>query len=97
MSDPASEYPIPLTSRFFIIMNIAVGGNYVGNPSTNTINASTTFPGQMLVDYVRLYNLTGPLQLAGTDRRKFIVDVADQHRLPPGDPPPNFPDELGQM
>lgn len=35
---------------FFIIMNIAVGGNFVGSP-----NAETVFPQQMLVDYVRVY------------------------------------------
>jgi beta-glucanase (GH16 family) len=35
---------------FFIILNVAVGGNYVGPP-----DASTTFPQTMLVDYVRVY------------------------------------------
>jgi beta-glucanase (GH16 family) len=60
----ASQYPFPYNNPFFIIMNIAIGGNYLGDPSTNTINAGTTFPGQMLVDYVRLYNLTDPLQIS---------------------------------
>ncbi|MEZ4854563.1 family 16 glycosylhydrolase [Flavobacterium sp.] len=36
---------------FFMILNIAVGGNLSGNPDTNTI-----FPQRMLVDYVRVYN-----------------------------------------
>ena len=35
---------------FFIILNVAVGGGYVGDPS-----ASTVFPQTMLVDYVRVY------------------------------------------
>jgi beta-glucanase (GH16 family) len=35
---------------FFIILNVAVGGYYVGSP-----DASTTFPQTMLVDYVRVY------------------------------------------
>lgn len=35
---------------FFIILNLAVGGNYVGPPNENTI-----FPQTMLVDYVRVY------------------------------------------
>jgi beta-glucanase (GH16 family) len=35
---------------FFIIMNIAVGGNFVGSP-----NDQTVFPQTMLVDYVRVY------------------------------------------
>ncbi|MEH6537346.1 MAG: glycoside hydrolase family 16 protein [Psychroserpens sp.] len=35
---------------FFIIMNVAVGGGFVGSP-----DASTVFPQTMLVDYVRVY------------------------------------------
>jgi beta-glucanase (GH16 family) len=35
---------------FFIILNVAVGGNYVGPP-----DATTEFPQTMLVDYVRVY------------------------------------------
>jgi len=36
---------------FFIILNVAVGGSWPGSP-----DASTQFPRQMLVDYVRVYN-----------------------------------------
>ncbi len=36
---------------FYIILNMAVGGNLPGNPDANT-----TFPQRMLVDYVRVYN-----------------------------------------
>jgi beta-glucanase (GH16 family) len=35
---------------FFIILNVAVGGNYVGFPSSQT-----PFPQTMLVDYVKVY------------------------------------------
>jgi beta-glucanase (GH16 family) len=35
---------------FFVILNLAVGGDWPGNP-----DASTAFPQQMLVDYVRVY------------------------------------------
>lgn len=35
---------------FFVILNVAVGGNYVGPP-----DSSTVFPQQMRVDYVRVY------------------------------------------
>jgi beta-glucanase (GH16 family) len=62
-TDSAGTFPTPFNQPFFILMNLAVGGNYLGNPSTNSINANGAFPGQMLVDYVRLYNLTAPLQL----------------------------------
>jgi len=36
---------------FFLIYNMAVGGAYPGNP-----DASTVFPQQLLVDYVRVYH-----------------------------------------
>jgi len=36
--------------KFFFIFNVAVGGNWPGNPDT-----STTFPQYMIVDYVRLF------------------------------------------
>lgn len=35
---------------FYILMNLAVGGNFVGSP-----NEETEFPQTMLVDYVRVY------------------------------------------
>ena len=35
---------------FFMLLNVAVGGNFGG-----AVGADTTFPQQTLVDYVRLY------------------------------------------
>ena len=35
---------------FFLLLNVAIGGGWPGDP-----DASTTFPQQMLVDYVRVY------------------------------------------
>jgi beta-glucanase (GH16 family) len=35
---------------FFLLLNFAVGGDWPGDP-----DASTTFPQQMVVDYVRAY------------------------------------------
>jgi beta-glucanase (GH16 family) len=37
---------------FYVLLNLAVGGNWPGNP-----DATTVFPQQMLVDYVRVYTL----------------------------------------
>lgn len=42
-----SEFQAP----FFIILNVAVGGNFVGNP-----DGSTVFPQQMQVDWVRVWS-----------------------------------------
>lgn len=35
---------------FYLILNVAVGGNFLGDP-----NASTSFPQKMIIDYVRVY------------------------------------------
>jgi beta-glucanase (GH16 family) len=40
----------PFDQPFFLILNVAVGGTYVGAP-----NAATQFPQTMLVDWVRVY------------------------------------------
>ncbi|MGB0981171.1 MAG: glycoside hydrolase family 16 protein [Winogradskyella sp.] len=37
--------------NFYIIINLAVGGNYVGAP-----NEATVFPQDMLIDYVKVYS-----------------------------------------
>ena len=43
----------PFDQPFYIIMNLAIGGYWPGNP-----DATTTFPQQMLIDYVRVYKQT---------------------------------------
>jgi beta-glucanase (GH16 family) len=43
-------WPFDSGQSNFIILNLAVGGSWPGAP-----NASTPFPSQMLVDYVRIY------------------------------------------
>jgi beta-glucanase (GH16 family) len=44
-------WPFDAGQSNFIIMNIAVGGSWPGNP-----DSTTTFPAEMKVDYVRLYS-----------------------------------------
>ncbi|HEY0794744.1 MAG TPA: glycoside hydrolase family 16 protein [Acidisarcina sp.] len=68
VDDPANIYATftpPATSaggtwpfeqgKFFFILNVAVGGSWPGPP-----DATTAFPQQMLVDYVRVYSEPGP-------------------------------------
>ncbi len=50
------SYPVPFNRPFFLIMNVAVGGSYLGYPSDSTITNNTVFPGEMQVDYVRVYD-----------------------------------------
>jgi beta-glucanase (GH16 family) len=46
-----NPYPAPFDQPFYIIMNLAVGGKFGGDP-----DATTIFPGEMQVDYVRAYD-----------------------------------------
>lgn len=46
--------------NFFILLNLAVGGNWPGNPDANTV-----FPQQMLVDYVRVFKKTSDFDIIG--------------------------------
>ncbi len=55
-SSLGAGFPAPFDKPCFIIMNLAVGGNYVGNPGAATINANGGFPGDLQVDYVRVFN-----------------------------------------
>lgn len=45
----------PFNKRFFLLLNIAVGGNW-GGPVVN----DAAFPARMEVDYVRVYSLVNP-------------------------------------
>jgi beta-glucanase (GH16 family) len=73
-SDSAGSYPFPFDQPFFIVMNLAIGGSFVGYPADTNINANSTFPGEMVVDYVRLYNLTAPLEItAGTTGENLVL------------------------
>ncbi|AWM32668.1 glycoside hydrolase family 16 protein [Hymenobacter nivis] len=47
-SSDASIYPF--NNPFFLVLNVAVGGDFLGSPDANTV-----FPQQMTVDYVRYY------------------------------------------
>ncbi|MFP4977371.1 carbohydrate binding domain-containing protein [Paenibacillus sp. CN-4] len=49
-----NAYPAPFDQEFHLLMNLAVGGNFDGNPTPDTV-----FPKSMEIDYVRVYELTG--------------------------------------
>lgn len=50
-----NPWPAPFDQPFYLIMNLAVGGGFVGNP-----DRTTAFPAEMLVDYVRVYERIEP-------------------------------------
>ncbi len=47
---PNEDYPAPFDKRFHLILNVAVGGNWPGNPDD-----TTQFPQRMYIDYIRVY------------------------------------------
>ncbi len=47
----ATRGPWIFDHPFYLILNLAVGGDFPGPP-----NAQTPFPARMLVDYVRVYH-----------------------------------------
>jgi beta-glucanase (GH16 family) len=49
-STTAADFPAPFDERFYILFNVAVGGNFPGAPT-----AATEFPVSMEADYVRVY------------------------------------------
>lgn len=49
-----NPWPAPFDQPFYLILNVAVGGQFLGNP-----DAKTEFPVEMLVDYVRVYEKVG--------------------------------------
>ena len=55
---PNSNYPYPwvFDDPFFILLNVAVGGNFPGNPDASTFAGGQAR--EMLVDYVRVYQPT---------------------------------------
>jgi beta-glucanase (GH16 family) len=44
-----ADYPAPFDKPFYLILNVAVGGDWPGDP-----NEETQFPQEMIVDYVRV-------------------------------------------
>jgi len=52
----------PFDQPFYIILDVAVGGGWVGNPDINTV-----FPAIMEVDYVRVYQKLEDIHISGKD------------------------------
>jgi beta-glucanase (GH16 family) len=71
--DQASKYafPAPFDQEFYMILNLAIGGWYGGNP-----DETTQFPGEMEVDYVRAYELTG------REYKTPVEPVVEREELP---------------
>ncbi|MEQ1684447.1 MAG: glycoside hydrolase family 16 protein [Burkholderiaceae bacterium] len=49
-----NPWPAPFDQPFYLVMNVAVGGNFPGVPDD-----ATRFPAELVVDYVRVYEKVG--------------------------------------
>ncbi|MEK4046924.1 carbohydrate binding domain-containing protein [Paenibacillus sp. FSL H8-0048] len=72
-----NAYPAPFNQKFHLLMNLAVGGNFDGNPTEETV-----FPSSMEIDYVRIYELTGREY-----RQPVPVELAKEPYLEGAKPP----------
>ncbi|MCM3619005.1 carbohydrate binding domain-containing protein [Sutcliffiella horikoshii] len=71
------SYPAPFDQEFYLILNLAIGGWYGGNP-----DGSTEFPGKMEIDYVKVY------ELDEEQYRKPVEPVFEKEELPEGSKDP---------
>ncbi len=53
------DYPAPFDQYFHILVNLAVGGNPVPTP-----DESTVFPQELVIDYIRVYQIREPHDVA---------------------------------
>lgn len=69
------SYPAPFDSEFYVILNLAVGGSWVGYP-----NESTEFDGQNYsIDYVRVYQKAEYDENVAEPSKSFASRLADEH------------------
>jgi beta-glucanase (GH16 family) len=86
----AADHSAPFDRRFHMILNVAVGGMFVGSPDETTV-----FPQRMEVDYVRVFERSSaPALLPGDFDSNGSLDINDPLALlrrlfvPPVEPLP---------
>jgi beta-glucanase (GH16 family) len=67
------SYPAPFDQNFYVILNLAFGGNFDGGKQDESV-----LPGEMLVDYVRAY------ELKDKDYRIAVEPNVEAEPLPAG-------------
>ncbi|MDO4563628.1 MAG: family 16 glycosylhydrolase [Clostridia bacterium] len=69
-------YPAPFDKEFYLILNLAVGGNYDGG----LVPDASMLPATMEVDYVRVYTLRGRNWIQREETR--VIDDSDAPKTP---------------
>ena len=72
LNDQTGVSSWPFNESFYLILNLAVGGGWVGNPDNNTI-----FPAVMEIDYVRVYQKINDIKILGPD---FVI-INDKEKV----------------
>jgi beta-glucanase (GH16 family) len=62
--------------EFFIILNLAVGGNWPGSPDSTTV-----FPQELQVDYVRVYSLPSNIENSGYERQIQLFPIPSDTQI----------------
>lgn len=67
----ANAYPAPFDRDFYLQLNLAVGGEWPGNPDSTT---DWSIPKQLVVDYVKIYSYNGEYEEPGPRPGKNLAD-----------------------
>lgn len=82
LKDAPVGAPFDRFSKFHLLLNLAVGGNWAGNVNNKGVDESV-FPQKMLVDYVRVYECTGsPLTGKGCATIGENAELVAGHQRP---------------
>jgi beta-glucanase (GH16 family) len=63
-------------NSFYLILNLAVGGDWPGYPNANTI-----FPAEMLVDYVKVYQPSNANSIADNNKNSDLFTIIQNDRI----------------
>jgi beta-glucanase (GH16 family) len=62
MNDHSGYQKWPFDQPFYVILNVAVGGGWVGAPPLNSV-----FPAMMEIDFIRVYQTLSDIRISGDD------------------------------
>ncbi|WP_331344836.1 glycoside hydrolase family 16 protein [Cellvibrio sp. UBA7661] len=82
LKDAPVGAPFDRHSKFHLLLNLAVGGNWAGNVNNKGVDESV-FPQKMLVDWVRVYECTGsPTTGKGCATISPDAEIVEGHQRP---------------
>lgn len=80
-SSSDAKFPAPFDQRFYLLLNIAVGGSWPGYPDENTV-----LPQKMYVDYVHVYQMPWMMVTAEPAATASPDEAAGAATSPPAQP-----------